>query len=86
MNEISRSVESEHESEFTRRYQGAGYSVMARPNSCFFCQRLTDIFYDWHGPYGFVCEKQYDMNPDDESPVTLGMQGKCPDFVDDEEE
>ena len=90
MNETSHPVESGHNPEFTRRYQGTGYSVMARPNSCFFCQHLTDIFYDGHGPYAFICEKLYSMSPEDESDdeniITLGMLGKCPDFIDDEEE
>ena len=36
--------------EHTRIFRGPGYAVKAHPKSCFFCQHLTDIFYDYTKP------------------------------------
>lgn len=55
-----------------------GYTVKAHPKSCFFCQHLTDIFYDYtNGPYGFVCNLDGD--------IETGMRGVCRDFKEEEE-
>ena len=47
---------------------------MAHPKACFFCDHCTDIFYDWNGPYMFICQKDHN----DE--IERGLEGKCPDF------
>lgn len=61
---------SEHE--HARIFHGSGYTVKAHPRSCFFCQHLTDIFYDYtNGPYGFVCNRKT------EADVETGMIGEC---------
>lgn len=61
------------EHEHTRIFRGPTYTVLAHPQSCFFCQHLTDIFYDYtNGPYGFVCDLEGD--------IETGMHGVCPDF------
>lgn len=66
------------EHEHTRIFRGPGYTVKAHPKSCFFCQHLTDIFYDYtNGPYGFVCNLVGD--------IETGMRGVCPDFKEDDE-
>lgn len=76
---------SENHPEFTRVYEGAGYTVKAHPKSCFFCDHLTDIYWDYtNGPYMFTCEKRYMTTPDDEDPIVIGMHGACPDFVEEE--
>ena len=61
--------------EFTRKFECEEYTVYARPNSCFFCTQCTDIFYDWDGPYLWLC----DINADTHD----GMMGKCKHFNDD---
>lgn len=61
------------EHEQTRIFRGPGYTVKAHPKSCFFCQHLTDIFYDYtNGPYGFVCNLEGD--------IETGMRGVCDNF------
>ena len=57
-----------------RIFRGPGYTVKAHPRSCFFCQHLTDIFYDSQGPYGFVCNRKM------EEDIETGMMGECPGF------
>jgi hypothetical protein len=54
------------------------YSLLADEKSCFFCQHLTDIFFDYtNGPYMFICEKgSADHDPTDE-----GLKGKCNMFM-----
>ena len=43
---------------FTERYECDDYACMAHPNGCFFCEHLTDVFWDFtHGPYMFFCEQ-----------------------------
>lgn len=62
--------------EHTRIFHGPGYTVAAHPKSGFFCQHLTDIFYDYtHGPYMFVCNCRVEVD------IETCMTGKCPDFV-----
>jgi hypothetical protein len=42
---------------FTERYECDDYACMAHPNGCFFCEHLTDVFWDYTcGPYMFICE------------------------------
>lgn len=61
------------EHEHTRIFRGPSYTVKAHPKSCFFCQHLTDIFYDYtNGPYGFVCNLEGD--------IETGMRGVCQGF------
>ena len=60
------------EYEHTRIFHGPGYTVKAHPQSCFFCQHLTDIFYDSGGPYMFLCDLAAD--------IETGMSGVCRDF------
>lgn len=77
--------------EFTRKYKGQGYTVLARPNSCFFCKHLTDIFYDYNGPYLYLCEKHPQIILasgetliEDEDYIQKGMLGECEDFMEEE--
>lgn len=73
-------------SELTRIYKGPGYTVKAHPKSCFFCQHLTDIWWDYtNGPYMFMCEKRQMTEDSDEDPIEIGMHGNCPDFMESEE-
>lgn len=62
--------------ERTREYQCEYYKVKARPNSCFFCDNCTDIFFDYKNgnpaPYMWLCDKGNDTE--------VGMMGKCQDF------
>ena len=67
---------SEHE--HTRIFRGPGYAVKAHPKSCFFCQHLTDIFYDSAGPYGFIC----DLN----ETIETGMRGMCRELMEADDE
>lgn len=63
--------------ELTRIFHGPGYTVKARPQSCFFCDHLTDILYDYtNGPYGFACDLDGD--------IETGMRGSCQNFSEDE--
>lgn len=32
---------------FTERYECDDYACMAHPNGCFFCEHLTDVFWDY---------------------------------------
>lgn len=42
-------------------------------NSCFFCKKCTDVFWDYtNGPYMIFCE--------DEHETIDGVRGKCVDF------
>lgn len=67
---------SANESEFTREYKCKYYSLKAHPRSCFFCDHLTDIFWDYsHGPYMFFCEIEQDTD--------TGICGKCKQFIED---
>lgn len=63
--------------ELTRIFHGPGYTVKARPQSCFFCDHLTDIIYDYtNGPYGFACDLDGD--------IETGMRGLCRNFSEEE--
>ena len=43
--------------DISRRFDGGWYSVEAHPRSCFFCDHLTDIFWDYtNGPYLFITD------------------------------
>lgn len=40
-----------------RTYEGKDFKVDAHKNSCFFCKRMTDIFWDYsNGPYLFITD------------------------------
>lgn len=39
-----------------RRYDCDEYTVLMPEKHCVFCKHCTDIFYDWNGPYLFVCK------------------------------
>ncbi len=55
-------------------YECEAYKVLADPRSCYFCEHLTDIFYDYaHGPYGFVCSAG--LLPDVDA-----IEGRCEKF------
>ena len=60
---------------FTERYECDDYACMAHPNGCFFCEHLTDVFWDYTcGPYMFFCEQgEEDMTP-------KGLLGQCQHF------
>ena len=61
-----------------RVYHGSDYQVRAHKRSCFFCQRCTDIFWDYtHGPYMFVCA----IDEDGEMVWEKGLQGTCDGFI-----
>ena len=63
-------------SSMTREYKSEFYRVKAHPRSCFFCDHLTDIFWDYsHGPYMFYCEIEQEID--------TGMCGECKQFVED---
>lgn len=63
--------------ELTRIFHGPGYTVKALPQSCFFCDHLTDIIYDYtNGPYGFACDLDGD--------IETGMRGLCQNFSEEE--
>lgn len=65
--------------ELTRIFHGPGYTVKARPQSCFFCDHLTDILYDYtNGPYGFACDLDGD--------IETGMRGLCQNFSEEEKQ
>lgn len=71
--------------EFTRVFHGDGYSVKARPNSCFFCKHLTDIVWDYtNGPYMFFCDIHHMTEESEVDPIEIGMRGKCVDFTEEE--
>lgn len=54
---------------------GKGYQ--ARYNSCLFCSRCSDVFYDYtHGPYLFICEDGLDTED--------GIRGMCLGWKNDE--
>ena len=69
---ISQSFKQLHEVAL-RKYECEYYSLRARPNSCFFCDHCTDIFFDQYGPYAFIC--------DEEQNVELGLSGVCSLFI-----
>lgn len=56
----------------------ANVNVLAKANSCLFCDHCTDIFYDWHGIYALVCDIEKDVN--------VGSAGECEDFVEEEDD
>ena len=60
----------------TRKFQCEYYSLRARPNSCFFCDNCTDIYFDYAkgyaAPYMWLCNVGNDTE--------AGLMGKCQDF------
>lgn len=54
-----------------------GRTLYADPRSCFFCDHLTDIWYDSEGPYMFLCEL--------DNEIETGMYGNCEDFTEEED-
>lgn len=56
-----------------------GLEVWCPEKSCVFCGHCSDVFYDWHGPYGFVCDKDFETN---EELVDKGCNGECEYFQD----
>lgn len=72
LSNINQSFKQLHEVAL-RKYECEYYSLRARPNSCFFCDHCTDIFFDQDGPYAFVC--------DEEQNVELGLSGMCSLFI-----
>lgn len=45
------------------KYECDEYIVWAIPNTCFFCEWCTDIFYDYiNGPYMLFCTWDIDTN------------------------
>ena len=61
-----------------------GYSVVAHKRSCFFCNHLTDIWFDYaNGPYMFhcgCCDRSNDPGPEEI------IHGECQYFKDAEKE
>lgn len=58
-----------------KEFKGEGYTVMAHPQSCFFCKHCAEILYDFtNGPYMFICDKEKD--------VDNGLKGRCGEFAD----
>lgn len=55
-----------------RKYECEHYSVMAPPKCCLFCDHCTDVFYDFDGPYMFLCDVDAD--------TSKGAAGKCERF------
>lgn len=51
------------------------FTYLAKPNTCFFCHYMTDIYYDWHGIYCMDCYKGLDTKK--------GCLGKCKYFKED---
>lgn len=39
-----------------REYRCKQYRCMAPDRCCLFCAHCTDVFYDSHGPYLFICD------------------------------
>lgn len=65
-----------------RLYQCEFYSVWADKRSCFFCDHLTDIWWDYtNGPYMFRCARGHDDALADPDGIRRGMRGECPDFT-----
>ena len=63
-----------------KEFKGEGYSVMAHPKSCFFCEHCTDIFYDYtNGPYMFFCDLTED-GEDTTDRINKGLKGSCNNF------
>lgn len=60
-----------------RRYECEYYSVMAPPKHCLFCDHCTDVFYDFDGPYMFLCN----INAD----TSRGITGRCERFEEEAE-
>lgn len=59
-----------------KEFKGEGYTVMAHPKSCFFCEHCTDIIYDYsNGPYMFICNNNIDSDH-----IELGLKGMCDNF------
>lgn len=57
----------------------APYRVITKKNTCFFCDHLTDIFWDYsNGPYMFVCDIDEEIND--------GLAGNCVKFEETGEE
>lgn len=53
----------------------ADYEVMALPNTCWFCEYLTDIWWDYtNGPYMLDCVKENETNLD---LIREGCNGEC---------
>ena len=53
--------------------EGLNKKYLALKTACPFCTHCTDVFYDWSGPYMWLCD--LDNN------CAYGMSGKCKDFV-----
>lgn len=52
-----------------------GFRILALPNTCFFCEKCADIFWDYsNGPYMFICDKEQITK---EKLVIKGLIGKC---------
>ena len=52
-----------------------GFRILTLPNTCFFCEKCTDIFWDYsNGPYMFTCEEEQKIDVD---LVKEGLIGDC---------
>lgn len=62
-----------------KRYECDEYIVYAYPETCFFCEHCTDIFFDYtNGPYWLICDLFLEKNT---APV-IRNEIRCKDFVD----
>lgn len=53
--------------------KGLHKKYLALKTACPFCTHCTDVFYDWNGPYMWVCDLDNNCG--------YGMSGNCKDFV-----
>ena len=72
----------------TREFVGPSYRLKAPPTSCFFCDHLTDIVYDYtNGPYMFFCDLAKSIDElgegecSDDRVWNEGLLGICKDFT-----
>jgi hypothetical protein len=52
--------------------EGLSKKYLALKTACPFCAHCTDVFYDWSGPYMWLCDLENNCG--------YGMSGKCKDF------
>ena len=62
-------------------FPNCGFRILALPNTCYFCEYCTDIWWDYsNGPYMFYCEMEHDENGEivnEELVAKKGLYGKC---------
>lgn len=76
MNTETRTKQLEDGTVITQRvyWFQTGFQMWCPEKSCVFCKHCTDVWYDFHGPYMYLCLKEQDGI---KNLTEKGHTGKC---------